>query len=233
MDNYKLIKLFLILVKDLYSNQKYLNDDFYNNYEVSSRVCRNTLYKSGISINVEGLDNIPMEDPLLLAPNHISFFDIVLLLGVVDRPLPFAAATELTKYSVLKKYIEALNCVLIDRYTSDFKVVKEQIKNMGDTIKNTGLIVFPEGECSYNQEVYEFKKGSFLRVKEASIVPTYINMPNIKKLGRWVIPTSNVDVIFGKSFKVSEVFERSVSADVVAQYTRDKVLELKNKKNHL
>ena len=227
MDNYRLIKLFLTLVKDLYSNQKYLNDDFYNNYEVASRVCKNTLYKSGVSINVEGLDNIPMEGPLLLTPNHISFFDIILLLGVVDRPLPFAAALELTKYSVLKKYIESLNCVLIDRYNSDFSVAKAQIKNMGDTIKKSGLIVFPEGECSYNQEVYDFKKGAFLRVKDASIVPTYINMPNIKKLGRWAIPTSNIDIIFGKSFKVSDVFEKSVSAEVVAQYTRDKVLELK------
>lgn len=227
MNNYRLVKLFLTLVKDLYSNQKYLNDDFYNNYEVSSRVCRNTLYKSGVSVNVEGLENIPMDGPLLLAPNHISFFDIILLLGVVDRPLPFAAAQELTNYSILKRYIESLSCVLIDRHTSDFKVVKEQIKNMGDAIKNTGLIVFPEGECSYNQEIYEFKKGSFLRVKEANIVPTYINMPNIKKLGRWAIPTSDVDILFGKPFKVSEVFERNTTASVVAQYTRDKVLELK------
>lgn len=225
MDNYKVIKLFITLVKNLYINKKLLNDDLVNNYKVAKEACSNTLYKTGLSINVVGIDNIPLDGPILVAPNHISFFDIILLVSVIDRELPFAAARELTKYPLLRDYIKALKCVLIDRDTKDITVVKEQIKNMGDSIKSTGLIVFPEGECSYNQDVYEFKKGSFLRVKDAKIVPTYINMPNIKKLGRWVIPTSDVDIVFGNSFSTNDV--PCKNAEGLANYTRDKVLELK------
>ena len=230
MDNFKNIKLFITLIKNLLVNKKLLNDDFVNNYKVSKEVCLNTLYKTGLSINVVGLDNIPLDGSLLVACNHISFFDIILLLGVIDRPLPFAAAKELTKYPLLRDYINSLNCVLIDRYTTDRTSIKEQIKNMSETIKNTGLIVFPEGECSYNQEVYDFKKGSFLRAKDTKIVPTYISMPSINKIGRWVIPTSNVDVIFGNSFSIDDIDVKN--AEGLANYTRDKVLELK-KQNQL
>ena len=230
MDNFKNIKLFITLIKNLLVNKKLLNDDFVNNYKVSKEVCLNTLYKTGLSINVVGLDNIPLDGSLLVASNHISFFDIILLLGVIDRPLPFAAAKELTKYPLLRDYINSLNCVLIDRYTTDRTSIKEQIKNMSETIKNTGLIVFPEGECSYNQEVYDFKKGSFLRAKDTKIVPTYISMPSINKIGRWVIPTSNVDVIFGNSFSIDDIDVKN--AEGLANYTRDKVLELK-KQNQL
>lgn len=227
MEFYKSVKLFISLIKNLYVNKKLLNDDLVNNYSIARRVCRDTIYKTGVSVNIKGLENIPISGPILVAPNHISFFDIILLISVIERELPFAAAKELTKYPILKDYINGLKCTLIDRSTNDVKVVKEQIKNMGDTIKNTGLIVFPEGECSYNQEVYDFKKGSFLRTKDARIIPTYISMPSINKIGRWVIPTSDVDIIFGNSFSINEVYGKSVNADLVAQYTRDKVLELR------
>ena len=227
MDNIKSIRILLGLIYDLYHNKKYLNDDFINNYKVSSDVCKRVLEKIKVNVNIIGTENIPVDGPLLLAPNHISFFDIILLLSVIDRPLPFAAAVELMSYPILRDYISALKCVLINRETNDMNTMREQIDGIQESIKKTGLIVFPEGECSYNQEIYDFKKGAFLRLKETSVVPTYINTPVIKKIGKWTIPTDNIDIIFGKPFVVSEVFSTRAKAEVVAEYTKNKVLELK------
>ena len=228
MDSIKSIRILIGLIFDLYHNKKYLNEDFDNNYKISSEVCKKTLERIKVNVNIIGSENIPLDVPLLLTPNHISFFDIILLLSVIDRPLPFAAAVELMSYPILRDYISALKCVLIDRDTNNMNTMREQLEGIQNAIKSTGLIVFPEGECSYNQEIYDFKKGAFLRLKDTSIVPTYINTPTIKQIGKWTIPTDDIDIVFGKPFIVSEIFPGRVKADVVAEYTKSKVLELKS-----
>ena len=43
------------------------------------------------------------------------------------------------------------------------------------------------------------------------------------------VETKEVVISFGKSFTSNEVFDKKVSAKVLSKYTKEKVLELKNR----
>lgn len=231
MDNIKAIQVLLSFVLNMIKDKKYLNDDFYNNYAVCHQLCQKVVKKSDTHFIVEGIKNIPIDGSILIAPNHVSFFDIILLMSIIDRPIAFAAALELYSYPVLNTYMEAINCVSIDRNTTDYKEIKKQLNNINCAISENGLIVFPEGECSYNQDVSEFKKGAFMNLKKGTtrIIPTYISTPSMIKIGRWTVPKDNVLVAFGTPFKVEDEFEYKPKAEEIAKLTRNKVLQLKNK----
>ena len=112
------------------------------------------------------------------------------------------------------------------------KVMKKQLQDMESAIKTGGLILFPEGECSYlDEELKPFKKGGFVAATklDTTILPVYIKTDNMKKIGKWYIPKDEVEVTFGDPFIPSKVFSDKISSKKVCEYTKEKVLELKNK----
>lgn len=226
-----LVNSLLLLIFDFIKNEKYLNDDSENNYEICQNICKNVIESCNVPLIVNGYENIPKDESVLIAANHTSFYDIFILISCIDRYMPFAAAKELMKYPILNKYIDAINCVLVDRKTEDLKLIKKQLLDMEDALKKGGLILFPEGECNYlSGEIKPFKKGGFIAASKLDtiIVPTYIKTENMKKIGKWYIPESEIKIIFGEPFRQSEIFEKG-NAKKLSEYTRDKVLELKNR----
>lgn len=224
------ISMLLNLIYNLKINEKRLNENVENNYEVCQEACKKLIDSSRTSLITYGKDNIIKDGPILITSNHNSFYDIFALVSVIDRPMTFAAAKELMKYPVLNKYISALNCVLIDRNINDLKIMKQQLQAMEEKINSPGLILFPEGECSYaTGNIKDFKKGGFIITNNTNIpiVPTYIKSDNMKKIGNWYVPSSDIKIIFGKPFIPNETFSKKISAKKLSEYTREKVLELK------
>ena len=224
------VNLLLSFIMDLKKNEKYLNDDYENNYFLCQKACKNLVENTGVNTIVNGIENIPNEDSVLIVSNHTSFYDIAALVSVIDRYVSFASAKELMKYPILNKYISGINCVLIDRKTEDLKYMKQQLLSMENAIKSGGLILFPEGECSYmNSEIKDFKKGGFVAASkyDVKIIPTYIKYSKMKNIGKWFIPVDDIEITFGKGFIPSEEFGKKVSAKILSEYTKEKVLELK------
>lgn len=224
------IKILLSLVFDFIKNEKNLNNDKENNYRICQDICKRLIEYTNVPLIVSGNDNIPKYGSILITSNHTSFFDIFALVSVIDRCMTFAAAKELMRYPILNKYISAIDCVLIDRKTEDLKYMKQQLLSMENAIKSGGLILFPEGECSYmNSEIKDFKKGGFVAASkyDVKIIPTYIKYSKMKNIGKWFIPVDDIEITFGKGFIPSEEFGKKVSAKILSEYTKEKVLELK------
>ncbi len=222
------------VLKSIYyfnNNKKYLNDDFEHNYHICQMISKDIIDETKVDFKIYGKENVSSKEPILICSNHVAFFDIAALCYSIDKPLPFAAAKELMDNKIINKYIESINSVLIDRNTEDIKVMKKQLEDMEKAITETGLILFPEGECSYGEgEIKEFKKGGFIAAKknDITIVPTYINYKDYKRYKNLLVPKDEVKVIFDKPFKASETNENIKSSEHLAKYTRNRVLSLKN-----
>ena len=217
-------------INTFYKYKKDLSSDTISNYKVCQNLSNDIIKSAKVDFIIEGSQNILKDEPILITSNHTCFFDIAVLASSIDKPMPFAAAKELINNKIISDYILSINSVLIDRETDDLKLMKKQLEDMEKTISSTGLILFPEGECSYGEgEIKEFKKGGFIAAKknDTAIVPTYINYEKLDKIGKLIVPKGKVEVIFDKPFKVSQI-EKNTNAKELAEITRKKVLELRN-----
>ena len=99
---------------------------------------------AGVTYEVHGLENIPMDRAVLYVGNHRSYFDV--LVGYVTVPglTGFVAKKEMLRYPFLRDWMRLVNCVFLDR-----KNVKEALKAIMEAIgKLRGGIsiwIFPEG----------------------------------------------------------------------------------------
>lgn len=227
------LKSCLILLKLIYelllNYTKLTIDDYERNYEICQKICNEVIQTLGLNVKVYGENKIPKNDPFLLISNHRSFFDIIMLIATIEKPISFAVAKELCNYPILKKYIHSIRCISIDRENKDILQVKEQIENISSFLEKNALALFPEGECNYfNDEIKEFKKGGFVSAIQtnALILPAYIKIADYQHIKRWVIPKGEVKISFSSPFTPQEVFPKKAKAKQLTLYSYEKMREL-------
>lgn len=130
--------------------------------------------KVGITIEKEGLENIP-DEACVFVSNHQSFFDIPVIISGLEKPVGFIAKKEILKAKILTYWMNQIHCVFIDRSN-----IREAVKSINKGVQNLkeghDMLIFPEGTRSKGKEMGEFKKGSMkLATKsKAPIVPIAI-----------------------------------------------------------
>ena len=126
-------------------------------------------------IEVVGLDKVPRDRAIVLAPNHISDFDPVFVLGMI---LDFSryrilAKKELFKNPFIGWFLGCLGAVPIDRGKGDTETIDRVI---AECKQGTKVLVFPEGTRSKDGRLGKMKSGAFvIAVKAgADILPCRI-----------------------------------------------------------
>ena len=142
------------------------------------RWSRGILKVTGVTLTVEGLENIPKEGPCVFVGNHRSYFDIPLLLVALDAPHGILAKEELEKIPLLNRWMKLLGCVFVKRDD-----IRASVKALNDAtaIVESGrsFVIFPEGTRYKGEEggAGEFKAGAFrIAIKTgAPVVPVAIS----------------------------------------------------------
>ena len=143
-------------------------------------------------VDVKGLENLP-DEPLVLCPNHCSWWDPILLISALRRdfPLQVMAKKQLFKIPVLKTFLTKLGVFPVDRGNHDVGALKRSIQALRE---GCSLMIFPEGtRVRKNKEVH-IKSGAGVIAVRAGVrmVPVYIGSK--KGLFR------KVPIIFGKPY---------------------------------
>ena len=126
-------------------------------------------------VRFEGLGKLPWRGPAVLAANHLSLLDILVLYGLF-RPFKWVSKEELFRIPVL-----GWNMRLND-YVAIWRGDRESVKRMMEKCRahlgrGAPILIFPEGTRSRDGALLPFKDGAFRLAFEAGapIVPMVIS----------------------------------------------------------
>ena len=143
---------------------------------------------------IRNLDQIPREGGLIVASNHISFWDPPLIGSAVTRELHFLAKEELFSTPVLGPLIRSLNAIPIRRGAADLSGIARAV----EVLKGGGaLLMFPEGGRMKDGELHPSRPGVGMMAVQADvpIAPCYISGSN--RPGKWWYRGAQVRMTFG------------------------------------
>lgn len=125
-------------------------------------------------VRVEGEENIPKDGGCMICANHISFWDPVMLMVYLTRPVTFMAKAELFKIPVLSSILRAVKAFPVKRGTGDIGAVKAALKALKE---ENVLGIFPTGTREKKADKLEVKAGIALIAAKAGtkVVPVYID----------------------------------------------------------
>lgn len=146
-----------------------------------------------------GEENIPQKGAFILAANHISALDPVMIISRCPRTLHFMAKDELFKNPVFASFLKKMNVFPVKRQTSDKRALE-----FAKRIISSGWVlgIFPEGSRIKDASPKRAKNGvSYLAAKtKADVLPVSIyKAPGVRKL------RPQITIRFGKLIKNSEL----------------------------
>lgn len=157
------------------------------------------LFRTLFLMRVTGLENVPKKGPLVIAPNHKSFWDAFFIAAVLNRRVFYMGKQELFQ-GRKGRLLLALGGFPVKRGESDAEAIEtaRAILKRGDV-----LALFPEGTRVPDPESLGIPKRGAARLAieaGAPIIPTAITGTEKRK---YPLPRQ-VQVAFGKPIPVDE-----------------------------
>jgi 1-acyl-sn-glycerol-3-phosphate acyltransferase len=171
---------------------------------------------------IVGLEHIPREGPAVLAANHQSFLDNLLLpLAVPGRKVVFLAKADYFDKWYLRWFFKAANVIPVRREVNSS--AQAALDSGGEALREGKLIgIFPEGTRSPDGRLYRGKTGVARMVLEArapvipvAIVGTFEAMPYDRKLPK----PRRVEIRFGRPLDFQRHYERAADRFVLRSVT--------------
>ena len=182
--------------------------DKVNNYNFSEfkkrnlmnviRPIGNLFCKTYYKVEYIGLENIERNDGFIIAPNHITEFDPLLIAMASKRLFYYIGKYELFKNPILAKAITGLNGFPVMRGKGDLRAINYAVELIR---RGEVLCIFPEGTRSVDGTPKTAKSGVgyIARHSKCDVIPTAIYMENKDKKG------SKVTVKFGEPIRYDDM----------------------------
>jgi 1-acyl-sn-glycerol-3-phosphate acyltransferase len=157
-----------------------------------------------------GMENVPLEGPLIIACNHVSYLDPPSM-SFCPRRVSFMAKKELFDIPILGPGIRAVGAYPVDRHGSARAAIKQSL----DVLRAGGTVgIFPEGTRNLTGEV-EPQTGVALlaSLSGAPVLPAcVVGSDRASKLGQ-------IKVAFGRPLALPA--GRKATRDDLAKFTAD------------
>jgi 1-acyl-sn-glycerol-3-phosphate acyltransferase len=122
-----------------------MSDAFYRTICAASRVAFVTSGRAAVL----GAEHVPPDGRMILAANHVSWYDIPLLALHCPRILDFLAITELYHGPVSRWFFNRMNGIRYDRFSPDSRAVREMMARLA---RGRVVVIFPEGKLCPDDE---------------------------------------------------------------------------------
>jgi len=139
-------------------------------------------------IKAVGRENVPVEGPVLLVANHVSFVDAVLIAMANQRLVRFMMLRSYYELPIVHRFFKAMGCIPVSSSDGP-KAIRESFERARQYMREgEAVCVFAEGEVSRHGQMQRFRKG-FMRLVDGLDVP--------------IVPV-HLDRVWGSLFSFSE-----------------------------
>jgi 1-acyl-sn-glycerol-3-phosphate acyltransferase len=164
---------------------------------------------------VQGDENIPVEGAAIIACNHVSFVDAVLLMAASPRPIHFVMDHRIFKLPVLGAMFKLAKAIPVAPQKEDPAVYEAAFERAAQVLRNGDLLaIFPEGGITRDGQLQPFKAGILKileRAKADGVNPPVIPMALTNLWGSYF---SRVEQVKGEQVAMVRPFRRGVFSRV-------------------
>lgn len=164
-------------------------------------------------VRYTGRENLPPEGGWIVACNHRSFVDPVLLAQGIPRQVFYMGKAEIFKVPVLGKIVSWLGVFPVSRGTGDTSAVDHAVEKL----RQGGLLgIFPEGTRSSGEAPGRFKSGMAHIAKSAGvgIIPCAVIFKGKMGFGK------KIEIRYGKPIPHQELFDGDQSSAALKRATK-------------
>jgi 1-acyl-sn-glycerol-3-phosphate acyltransferase len=149
----------------------------------------------GWRLHVHGADRVPSHGALIVASNHVSYFDPPALGVAMPRPIHYMAKKELFEIAVLGAAIRRLHAFPVDRTRGDVAAIKQSVRALRS---GAAVGIFPEGTRNRSGTLRPQTGVALLAsLSGAPVLPAYIaGTAHANRFAR-------IDVAFGEPFDLA------------------------------
>ncbi|MGE5391468.1 MAG: lysophospholipid acyltransferase family protein [Deltaproteobacteria bacterium] len=123
-----------------------------------------------LGLKTEGLHKLPKKGPVIIAANHMSNWDPVLVGVAIKRPIHFISKAELFDNRIMSIILTRLNAFPVKRGSTDIKAIRYAL----DLLKQGNILgIFPEGARKklYPDAVVQTGVAMFALKSGAPVIP--------------------------------------------------------------
>ncbi|HEY6539213.1 MAG TPA: lysophospholipid acyltransferase family protein [Candidatus Dormibacteraeota bacterium] len=172
-------------------------------------------------VQLDGLDRVPREGPLLICSNHVSNFDPLVYAALLPRVLHALTKAELYDNPLLRTFLLHCNCIPVHRGTPDRRAIRSALTVLGS---GGALLLFPEGHRAKGTGMLGFAAGAgYLAARSgARVLPCAIwGTERVLPPGRLLPRRKPISVRLGASFQPVSTDPTETSREI-----QDRVAEL-------
>ncbi|PTB20093.1 fatty acyl-AMP ligase [Trinickia symbiotica] len=130
------------------------------NWHVTGRATRLFLYLAGLRTEVIGeTESFPASAAAIVAVNHTSYLDSVVLHALLPHPLHFVAKRELARQPFIGGFLRRLGVRFVER--ADYRASVEDEERIVAEARDETLLFFPEGTFRRAAGLGPFHLGAF------------------------------------------------------------------------
>lgn len=164
---------------------------------------------------------------VIIASNHISYYDPPCIASVIPFEIAFLAKAELFKNKYIGSFLRYLNAIPVKRGTADKGAIEKSINTLNS---GKSLLLFPEG--TRKGKSIKPGLGMFAFNTKHDILPVYIE--NSDKLTDCFLFKKRLKIVFGEVISFSQFADLEANKEnyqMISKYVYNKINELKNEIN--
>jgi 1-acyl-sn-glycerol-3-phosphate acyltransferase len=129
-----------------------------------------TIYR----VDITGIEHLPESGAVIVASNHVSFVDPLIIGGVIRRPVRFVMYYQIFKIPVARFIFKLGKAIPIAGHHEDPQILKRAYQRIHEVLDEGDVLgIFPEGKITSDGEIGRFKKGveKVVDQQDVTVVP--------------------------------------------------------------